>query len=549
MAQFGTTLAMPQIYPQPPKKRCRREGAKWTRSGCLTCKRRRKRCDEAKPGCQSCIRLGLQCEGYGSMWAAPLNPAAQVFSQARSPKRRKLSTSSCPSSDSPQSIAEKWSSPPSSPLSSSLSTAPTTPSEYDTVGAYSPHIHIEDSENEDNASDNMALILVTSVPSRPLGHLSHRETHYLQYHTELGSKLLANLESDDNPLRSLIIPRALSSPLILKALCALSATHFANRSRDKLEAQTAATDYYIRTLSGLQSTLSKYAAVNSSDEAIIAVALLCKYEIVRGSVKQWTVHLNALQKLIVARGGLESLNEDTREFLLGFYIYAYNVARISNRKHLNSTMLDMGGMRITKLDIYIGYAEDLIKICARIADLPHIPHDAVALGSEIHAIDTSLRTWTHSNTQYITPKGITQANLSRLRMVADCFRDAAYIYLHSTLEKMSQATLIPLLSSWAACISLPRSDALRRLLDKVRMCPLDAHCEYSALTFPLFIAGCESKDADDRDLLISSLSKLEVNFGIGNVRRAKELLRILWKGGGVHWLDMLDQLQWDLILA
>ncbi|PYH93494.1 C6 transcription factor [Aspergillus ellipticus CBS 707.79] len=536
---------MQQTYTQaPPKKRCRREGAKWTRSGCLTCKRRRKRCDEAKPCCQSCARLGLQCEGYGSMWAAPLNPAAEIFSQAKSPKRRRLSAFSCQSTFSLQSVEEPWSSP-SSPLSSSSSTAPTTPSEYDTIGDYSPHRR--DSENEDDIDCSTALTVVVPAPSRSFSHLSHRETHYLQYHTELGSKLLANLESDDNPLRSLIIPRALSSPLVMKALCALSATHFANRSRDKMEAQMAATDYYVRTLSGLQSTLSKCSAGSFSDEAILAVALLCKYEIVRGSVKQWTVHLNALQKLIVARGGVDSLHEDTKEFLLGFYIYAYNVARISNRKHMSSNMLDIGDMKITKLDIYIGYAEDLIKICARIADLPHISHDPVALGLEIHSIDTSLRTWTHSNTQYIIPKGITEANLLRLRMVADCFRDAAYIYLHSTLEKMNQG--LSATTPWVGFISLPRSDALRQLLHKIRTASLDEHCEFSALTFPLFIAGCESKDPGDRDLVISSLSKLEVNFGIGNVGRAKELLHILWKGGGVHWLDMLEQLQWDLILA
>lgn len=155
------------------------------------------------------------------------------------------------------------------------------------------------------------------MPSRYFSHLSHHDTHYLQYHTELGSKLLANLESIDNPLRSFLIPRALSSPLLMKALCAVSATHFANRSRDKQEAQTAATDYYVQTLSGLQSTIAEYSARTLPDEAILAVAMLCKYEIVRGSVQQWTAHLNALQELIVARGGVNALKDDMREFLSG----------------------------------------------------------------------------------------------------------------------------------------------------------------------------------------------------------------------------------------
>jgi len=32
--------------------------------GCWTCKRRRRRCDNARPTCQSCERRGVKCEGY-----------------------------------------------------------------------------------------------------------------------------------------------------------------------------------------------------------------------------------------------------------------------------------------------------------------------------------------------------------------------------------------------------------------------------------------------------------------------------------------------------
>lgn len=33
-------------------------------AGCLTCKQRRVKCDEAKPECRACVRLALRCEGY-----------------------------------------------------------------------------------------------------------------------------------------------------------------------------------------------------------------------------------------------------------------------------------------------------------------------------------------------------------------------------------------------------------------------------------------------------------------------------------------------------
>lgn len=35
------------------------------KTGCITCRLRKKRCDEAKPICATCSRLGIECMGYG----------------------------------------------------------------------------------------------------------------------------------------------------------------------------------------------------------------------------------------------------------------------------------------------------------------------------------------------------------------------------------------------------------------------------------------------------------------------------------------------------
>lgn len=116
---------------------------------------------------------------------------------------------------------------------------------------------------------------------------------------------------------------------------------------------------------------------------------------------------------------------------------------------------------------------------------------------------------------------------------------------------------------WWSLISTPKQLAIDRCLARVETFPLDDHCEYSALTFPLFLSGCESNNVADRGVVLQSLDKLQNNFGIGNVRRAKELLGILWArrdadagiyGLGldhkqVHWLDIVEELGWELILA
>ena len=102
----------------------------------------------------------------------------------------------------------------------------------------------------------------------------------------------------------------------MNAVCAISALHLANRSQG-FSAQLAAANFYGQTLHGLRSVLVKSSTEFLPDDAMLAVGLMCKYEIVRGSIKQWVVHLNALQRLIASRGGLRSMDRDAAQFLRG----------------------------------------------------------------------------------------------------------------------------------------------------------------------------------------------------------------------------------------
>lgn len=256
------------------------------------------------------------------MWVEPLGPSAQAFSKVESPKRRRLDdASSLPPSPGSLASPEPWLETHSSSSSGqvtpgSLST-PTSPRECESITMDSHAAH-----NSGDTTPEYIKSPTDAVIPRPQGYISHlscHETHYLQYHMEQGSRLLSNLESDDNPLRSILIPRAMSSPLLMKAVCAVSALHLANRSHGS-DAHTAAVKYYSGTLNGLRKILGDCPTESLSDDAILAVGMLCKYEIVRGSVKQWSVHLNALQRLIVSRGGYTSIDRPAAEFLRGLYM-------------------------------------------------------------------------------------------------------------------------------------------------------------------------------------------------------------------------------------
>ncbi|CAL3972449.1 unnamed protein product [Diplocarpon coronariae] len=50
----------------PRKNTNTRRSAPKAKSGCLTCKIRRVKCDEQKPSCLRCLKFGIQCDGYAT---------------------------------------------------------------------------------------------------------------------------------------------------------------------------------------------------------------------------------------------------------------------------------------------------------------------------------------------------------------------------------------------------------------------------------------------------------------------------------------------------
>ncbi|TGO78274.1 hypothetical protein BELL_0072g00150 [Botrytis elliptica] len=72
--------ALPQTCPtstapiSQPKVRRSRASKPKVKTGCLTCKSRRVKCDEAKPGCMRCVRFGHKCEGYAYLQRSSVKP-------------------------------------------------------------------------------------------------------------------------------------------------------------------------------------------------------------------------------------------------------------------------------------------------------------------------------------------------------------------------------------------------------------------------------------------------------------------------------------------
>ncbi|RSL92120.1 hypothetical protein CEP52_014000 [Fusarium oligoseptatum] len=68
---------------KPAPRRVKKTNIVRTRTGCITCRERRKKCDEKKPACSTCSRLGKRCEKY----KAGFNFKNVTFETSPSPPR------------------------------------------------------------------------------------------------------------------------------------------------------------------------------------------------------------------------------------------------------------------------------------------------------------------------------------------------------------------------------------------------------------------------------------------------------------------------------
>ncbi|KAF7156886.1 hypothetical protein CNMCM5623_000731 [Aspergillus felis] len=61
-----TALSIPAV--DDPAEDSKSKSYRRSRSGCYTCRVRRKKCDETRPSCQACMKLGLKCDYKPPLW-------------------------------------------------------------------------------------------------------------------------------------------------------------------------------------------------------------------------------------------------------------------------------------------------------------------------------------------------------------------------------------------------------------------------------------------------------------------------------------------------
>ncbi|KAI4252769.1 MAG: hypothetical protein LQ352_004076 [Teloschistes flavicans] len=137
----------PLRYPLPPPDgrmmsggRHKKEIKRRTKTGCLTCRKRRIKCDEVHPACRNCQKSKRECLGYDPIFKSQPGPAAIQPAPSAAPSMQSIPTSAPPYPPPPQGYvaATSQSYPPQNLLTTTSSPNTTSEQQYDYGAALDP---------------------------------------------------------------------------------------------------------------------------------------------------------------------------------------------------------------------------------------------------------------------------------------------------------------------------------------------------------------------------------------------------------------------------
>ncbi|KAF2742833.1 putative Zn(II)2Cys6 transcription factor-like protein [Sporormia fimetaria CBS 119925] len=466
-----------------------------SRQGCLTCRRRRKRCDQQEPKCGACVRLNLVCE-----W----QEQRQIVKRTVEPSPREED------STSPETEA-----------------AVTCPNPLRTA--------IDPWEN--------------------LPHDGVAEAkHLLQYYIEAFVPSISVATTRSSFYTALYIPMAAQSERMLNAILALSSAQLARRASDPVRAhhlREVSSRRQAKCLQFLRPRLApngmplKGLPLRDLCEMVGVTLMLVGLDALNGNkTPDWLVQLQS------ARATLDMLYQQNnmisweildclRRHFTYYDVMASLMAGVtrSPRAPLQRTLTHAhspgNGLCIDPL---MGISDQLCSLVCRIqlvsTPTPAFPHFSKA---HFDVLERDIQNWSYEN-PLLAPDIETPLALDLIAL-AEAYRKAALIQLYRTSEV--HRLLIPALAS--------------QVMQCISRIPLGSPAE-SSLLYPMFLAGAELTTEKDIAMCFERLTAIQKRNRYENIANLRDVLQEIWTDvlNGLpkrDWEDVLRELGWSFSLA
>ncbi|KAL2427351.1 hypothetical protein ABEF95_012098 [Exophiala dermatitidis] len=469
---------------------------KRVRTGCWTCRKRGYRCDEAKPVCATCVRLGIECQGY-EIRLTWMQSVSRTKNQKNQNPRRKASATTTTTTTS---TIETQKSSSSALAPSSRKASTTQPPGFD-----------------------MATL---KLPPSPTSTLTSDDQFLLQHYFYTVSGLLSSTHDRSiNTYCRVVLPMAMSCEMLLNTLLLVSASHLASRY------DSFALDlprYRNRVLPQLIKRVNSWAGF---DPIMLATIIMMSInEIFEANPKNWSEHLKAAGKIISDyMAQCKEPDHDTR-MLLDIFAY-HNVLASVGANHASLVMdyytRETWSALAGHSNAFLASVDRLISLVAKLSMLS----SQSTVGSGCRSIDPSqlekaiglkgeLETW---RPPYAIPNDASNT--------AEAMRHAGLLFyykLTSTLPGVMDSGEIT-----RSCGEIVR---------RIGYVSLESPAAASHL-WPLYMAGCfltgdKASNQPSREFIRSRLSALKSKRGVKTVDMVRERLEQIWLCDGIATLEM-----------
>lgn len=229
-----------------------------TRTGCLCCRLRKKKCDERQPKCGACERNFLICT-----WQSKKSEVEQPRGRRCLDKRPDSALNSI--RDELGEFNDQYTT--SSYGDDPLSTGDTR------------HV-IRTSTAQESVAKSNALTIVPSPRSIDVERATPTQQLLHQYFLQKTANSVSAQQDRENPFITVLMPIAASSDIVQQTVMALSGAHLRNRTDAPADAALWASTYETLAIRGLKFGLTRYVDNQANALPLLAsTLLLCMMEV------------------------------------------------------------------------------------------------------------------------------------------------------------------------------------------------------------------------------------------------------------------------------
>ncbi|KAL7936148.1 fungal-specific transcription factor domain-containing protein [Trichoderma chlorosporum] len=534
-----------------PRQRQRRYAPR-SRRGCLTCRARRKRCDNQHPTCRTCTRVNAECRWPDKLQIPDYSSGATSLKNKVQANTIRLGL-------------ESWNA-----QTNDIDVSPVTDA-YPTASA--------------TTDGSIPKSLATEIVSpRRLNHAeASLERHLLTYYIHTFIPQVTLVQSSSNFFTSLYIPMAFHHTGVMDAIIAYAAAHLA-KSAHELEKIQELNSVVIQRQQQARKFISDHTQqpglsewVECKLEVVVALLLLIGLESQTGgrslrwmqrvncvrqllqtypaaTTKRWSaweaecIHSHFLYHDVMSLIMEDALDQETRANLSnksGPFTDCPTTLTASRKEDvpIQSTLathvpplefLQYGNLPHS-VDCLLGLSNNLFNIITQLRGLPSRDSELIDMDTpEFLNLETELSNWQYDHDMASTLDLNIRLDLIAL---AECHRLVTLILLYRRCS--SRSYCLPHLASQIMCIVS-------------RITPSSA--VISALTPILFLAGAELNSEVEMALCAAKLKSIWETSKMMNVASAEEILRVVWEERlrnrvRTDWLEILRARRWTFSLG